>query len=782
MSSEAVQQQQSFVLTRRLDGGVEWLPLEIPHRVAAVAGADYALIDRADYEAPQTLVARRQGDDLVVEAQGSEVLVLDGFFATRDVTFHPTTDIAGGAGPFSGSPLTPDSPVLAESPAGERVVWSAEPHAGEPVVQAAASGQGGSALLWGGLAAGGLGLALAAGGGGGSGGGGNDGDAVGGGGGAAPSAPRITSGAIAEAIDENSGAGQVIYTATATGDGSVTWSLADGGDAARLTIDADSGAVTLIDDPDYETKPSYAFTVVATDAAGNRSSQAVSLAINNLDEVPPTITSGATADAIDESGGAGQVVYTVTSTDDGDISTGSTTYGLGAGGDADRFSIDADSGAVTLVDDPDYETQSSYRFTVVATDAAGNSSEQTVTLAILPEPRTVSSVELTDAVGARNGILNAGDTVVVTVTMSHAIDVDTAEGTPRIALDIGGSTVYADYASGSGSTRLIFEYTVREGDNDSDGISIPAQALEANGGALTDAAGNAAVLDHGAIPSNESFVVDTTAPTLSSSTPEDDATDVPVDGAIVLNFSENVVAGSGNITITDGSDTRTIDVTDSSQVSISGSRVTIDPALELDGNSAYHVLIDGGALTDEAGNPFAGISDSTTLNFDTEIVADTSIVVFDLVQGTSSDHSGRTFQSDVSYDIYIRVASDDVTLSTAADGPGTWGSWSGAENLGSDDRIILVGDGAVVEGPNSVLAVVQVSVDPEAVAWETPFRIPAAIVQDSTFTRIHANDSETITLFDTALPGDFLGGQGGLMDTMYFTDMPAGILTTQGLV
>ena len=38
-------------------------------------------------------------------------------------------------------------------------------------------------------------------------------------------------------------------------------------------------------------------------------------------------------------------------------------------------------------------------------------------------------------------------------------------------------------------------------------------------------------------------------PTLSSSTPADDATDVSVSDNIVLNFSENVDAESGNITI-----------------------------------------------------------------------------------------------------------------------------------------------------------------------------------------------------------------------------------------
>src|SRR6266404_2884400 len=160
---------------------------------------------------------------------------------------------------------------------------------------------------------------------------------------------------------ENTAAGQVVYTATSTdtGDiatGSTAYSLG-GADAAAFSIDAGTGAVTLTGDPNYEAKSGYSFTVTATDAAGNHSEQAVSLAINNLDEVAPTITSGATAAAIDENSGAGQVVYTATSTDTGDIATGSTAYSLG-GADAAAFSIDAGTGAVTLTGDPNYEAKS----------------------------------------------------------------------------------------------------------------------------------------------------------------------------------------------------------------------------------------------------------------------------------------------------------------------------------------------------------------------------------------------------------------------------------------
>ena len=180
-------------------------------------------------------------------------------------------------------------------------------------------------------------------------------------------------------VDENFGANKVVYQTAASDASNLTYSLASGSDAA-LSIDASSGAVSLSTDPDYETQSSYSFTVVATDGAGNKSEKAVSLAIANLDDTAPTITSAATASAISENSGADQVVYTVTADDSSDVSAG-VTFSLAAGSDA-ALSIDASSGAVSLSTDPDYETQSSYSFTVVATDGAGNKSEKAVSLGI----------------------------------------------------------------------------------------------------------------------------------------------------------------------------------------------------------------------------------------------------------------------------------------------------------------------------------------------------------------------------------------------------------------
>ena len=130
---------------------------------------------------------------------------------------------------------------------------------------------------------------------------------------------------------------------------------------------------------------------------------------------------------------------------------------------------------------------------------------------------TIISVAITAASGVQNDTLNAGDVLSVTVTMSEATTVTTTGGTPQLALDIGGTTVQASYASGSGSTALVFNYTLQPGQTDADGIAVAANSMGLNGGTLKDAAGNNAALAHGAVATNASYRVDTTAPTATLS-------------------------------------------------------------------------------------------------------------------------------------------------------------------------------------------------------------------------------------------------------------------------
>ena len=113
---------------------------------------------------------------------------------------------------------------------------------------------------------------------------------------------------------------------------------------------------------------------------------------------------------------------------------------------------------------------------------------------------------------------------------------------------------------------------------------------------------------------------DTTAPTLSSSTPADNATNVAVTDSIVLTFNETVQAGTGSILLKKTSDdtiVATISITDGAQITISGSTVTINPTSNLDSSTGYYVQIARDVIKDLANNAFAGISLTSTLNFTT---------------------------------------------------------------------------------------------------------------------------------------------------------------------
>ena len=84
----------------------------------------------------------------------------------------------------------------------------------------------------------------------------------------------------------------------------------------------------------------------------------------------------------------------------------------------------------------------------------------------------------------------AATTIPFTINMSESVNVT---GTPRIAVDVGGVTRYATYASGTGTSALTFNYDMIAGDVDLDGVALTSP-IDLNGGTLKDLNGNNATL------------------------------------------------------------------------------------------------------------------------------------------------------------------------------------------------------------------------------------------------------------------------------------------------
>ena len=117
------------------------------------------------------------------------------------------------------------------------------------------------------------------------------------------------------------------------------------------------------------------------------------------------------------------------------------------------------------------------------------------------------------------------------------------------------------------------------------------------------------------------IVVDNTAPTINTLSPADDSAGASVGGNLSVTFSEDIVLDTGNITIknlTDNTQTTINVASHGGQLSVAGGVLTINPTADLGAGRNYAVQIDATAIDDTAGNSFAGISDDTTWNFQTE--------------------------------------------------------------------------------------------------------------------------------------------------------------------
>src|SRR5690606_9990518 len=84
-----------------------------------------------------------------------------------------------------------------------------------------------------------------------------------------------------------------------------------------------------------------------------------------------------------------------------------------------------------------------------------------------------------------------GDVISVQVNFGENV---TVAGTPQLTLETGSTDRTINYAGGSGTTTLTFNYTVQAGDSAADLDYISSGALALNGGSIRDAAGNDATL------------------------------------------------------------------------------------------------------------------------------------------------------------------------------------------------------------------------------------------------------------------------------------------------
>lgn len=201
---------------------------------------------------------------------------------------------------------------------------------------------------------------------------------------------NTTTGATSnKSIPENT---TFVYTFTANEP--VSWSITGGADQSKLSIDPNTGVVSFNTPPNYESpidsdgNNTYVIIITATDLFGNTITQTLTITVTNVDEVPPVITGPNGASGTTTGANASKSipentvnVYTFTANE-------SVTWSITGGADQVKFTIDPNTGALRFVSPPDYENPTDvgadnvYMVVLTATDAAGNTTTQTVAVTV----------------------------------------------------------------------------------------------------------------------------------------------------------------------------------------------------------------------------------------------------------------------------------------------------------------------------------------------------------------------------------------------------------------
>jgi large repetitive protein len=495
---------------------------------------------------------------------------------------------------------------------------------------------------------------------------------------------NIASGEIVEVSTDNGSS----WTTAVSSVGTNTWSLS---------------GVTLVG--------SDTLKVRVSDTAGNHGTTASQAYVLDSNAPSAPSTPDMTAGTDTGSSSSDNITSVTTPTITGTAESGSTVTLYDTDGTTVLGTATATGGAWSITSSA--LSEGSHTLTATATDAAGNVSTASSGLAATVDATasTVTSVSV-----PANGTYAIGQTLQFTVNLDENVIVDTTGGTPRIALTVGASTDYATYVSGSGTSALVFSYTVQAGDADADGIAVGA--LQANGGTLRDTAGNDATLTLNSVASTTSVDVDGVAPTVASVAP------LSADGwysagqtlDFAVNFSEAVTVdttgGTPHVAVTlDTGGTVYADYISGSGTSTLVFRYTIasgqdDP----NGITLGALSANGGTLRDAAGNDAtltlnsvgstAGLLVDTTAPTTTistmAFSADTGSSATDFITKTAAQTISGTTSANIASGEIVEVSTDNGsswTLAVSSVGANTW-SLSGVTLVGSDTLKVRVSDAA----------------------------------------------------------------------------------------
>jgi methionine-rich copper-binding protein CopC len=375
------------------------------------------------------------------------------------------------------------------------------------------------------------------------------------------------------------------------------------------TVEFSAGSVQDLAGNSYAGTTSYNFTTgTAPDTTAPTASTfspadeatAVAIGANVVVTFSEAIQRGAGSIVLKKADGTTVATYAQSSTE---VTVSGSTLTINPASDlsySTGYTVEFASGSVQDLAGNNYAGTTSYNFT---TGAAPDTTAPTIT--------TFSPADGATGVGVASNII---------LTFSEPV-VARSGGTIELMTDYGFGHQSVEVFSVSDATRVTINGNVLTIDPTSALLHSTGYHLGFNN-ALADNAGNAFSYTHGQYNFTTGAAPDTTAPTASAFSPVDDATSVAIGANVVVTFSEAIQRGAGNIVLkkADGTTIATY-AQSSTEVTVSGSTLTINPANDLDHATGYKLEFAAGSVQDLAGNNYVG---TTSYNFTTGAAPDTT--------------------------------------------------------------------------------------------------------------------------------------------------------------
>ena len=187
--------------------------------------------------------------------------------------------------------------------------------------------------------------------------------------------PTVSTTLAALSFAEDVAAGTTIATSSASDPESanLTYTLSGSG-SENFSVDS-SGRVSVATNLDYETATSHTLTLTASDGT-NSSQSTISFNVNDVTEFDLVLSS--TSISIDEGTSAGTEIVTSSLTQQDDAAAFYTLSGEGS----ENFMISASEGTISIDNNIDFETQSSYTLIVTVSDGT-NTATETINISII---------------------------------------------------------------------------------------------------------------------------------------------------------------------------------------------------------------------------------------------------------------------------------------------------------------------------------------------------------------------------------------------------------------